>query len=207
MNPYEVLGVSPNVSDEELKKAYRNLAKKYHPDRYANSPLANSASEKMKQINEAYDTILEERKRQKSGGRQYDTYYTQNDNYQGGYSQFDDIRQLINENRLDEAEFDLSDFSDFPSTERNAEWYYLMGVVVYRKGFLEEAYNYFATACRLDPNNMEYRTFYDRVREQRRGDYYGGYDPRSTGFPSCGCCDICTCLMCSDCLCDCMNCH
>ena len=56
-NPYEVLGVSENASDEEIKAAYRKLAKKYHPDNYADSPLADVAEQKMKEINEAYDTI------------------------------------------------------------------------------------------------------------------------------------------------------
>ena len=61
-DPYKVLGVSPNASDEEVKAAYRKLAKKYHPDNYANSPLADLADEKMKEVNEAYDTIMNERK-------------------------------------------------------------------------------------------------------------------------------------------------
>ena len=56
-DPYEVLGVSPNVSDSELKKAYHALVKKYHPDNYANNPLADLASEKMKEINEAYAVL------------------------------------------------------------------------------------------------------------------------------------------------------
>ncbi len=203
MNPYEVLGVSPDVSDEELKKAYRNLAKKYHPDRYVNSPLAESASEKMKQINEAYDIILEQRKRRQSGSTEKHTYSrntTPNDTHSVVLYH---IREMIGDNRFEEAEYMLS---EIPSNQRNAEWYYLMGVVTYQKGFLEEAYNYFETACRLEPQNREYRAFYDRVRGNRRGDYYGGYHPQSSVWPSCDCCDICTCLMCSDCLCDCLNC-
>ena len=57
MNPYEVLGVNPTDDEETIKKAYRNLVKKYHPDRYVNSPLKDEASEKLKEINLAYDII------------------------------------------------------------------------------------------------------------------------------------------------------
>ena len=63
-DPYAVLGVSPNASDDEVKKAYRDLARKYHPDNYHDNPLADLAQEKMKQINEAYDQI----QKMRSGG-------------------------------------------------------------------------------------------------------------------------------------------
>ena len=70
-DPYVVLGVPRTASDEEIKKKYRELARKYHPDNYANNPLADLAQEKMKQINEAYDAITKERA---GGGTQYKTY-------------------------------------------------------------------------------------------------------------------------------------
>ena len=61
-DPYKVLGVSPSATDDEVKDAYRKLAKKYHPDQYADSPLKDLADEKMKEINEAYDAITAQRK-------------------------------------------------------------------------------------------------------------------------------------------------
>lgn len=60
-DPYSVLGVKPEASDEEIKRAYRELARKYHPDNYQNNPLADLAEEKMKEINEAYDAITKQR--------------------------------------------------------------------------------------------------------------------------------------------------
>ena len=69
-DPYKVLGVSPSATDEEVKDAYRKLAKKYHPDQYADSPLKDLADEKMKEINEAYDAITKMRSGGSSGGYQ-----------------------------------------------------------------------------------------------------------------------------------------
>lgn len=60
-DPYTVLGVSSNASDQEIKKAYRELARKYHPDNYVDNPLADLAEEKMKEINEAYEAIQKQR--------------------------------------------------------------------------------------------------------------------------------------------------
>ena len=60
-DPYQVLNVSPDASDEEVKKAYRELARKYHPDNYHDNPLADLAQEKMKEINAAYDAIQRQR--------------------------------------------------------------------------------------------------------------------------------------------------
>ena len=80
-DPYSVLGVSPDASDEEIKKAYRELARKYHPDNYQNNPLADLAEEKMKAINEAYDAITKQRAGRGSGGG-YQTSYQQQGSYQ-----------------------------------------------------------------------------------------------------------------------------
>ena len=86
MDPYKVLGVSPSASEEEIKRAYRELARKYHPDNYINNPLADLAQEKMQQINEAYDTIIKQRQ---GGGSSYSSqgrsYHAGGSSY-GGYS-------------------------------------------------------------------------------------------------------------------------
>ena len=78
-DPYEVLGISPSATDEEVRTAYRALARKYHPDNYVDNPLSDLAQEKMQEINDAYDTIVRTRKAGGTAGQSYRTAQT------GGY--------------------------------------------------------------------------------------------------------------------------
>ncbi|MGX8701462.1 J domain-containing protein [Caproiciproducens sp.] len=204
-DPYKVLGVSPNATDDEIKTAYRELAKKYHPDNYSGSPIADLAGEKMKEINEAYDTVVAQRKQQKNGG--YAGYTAPNTGYPGqsygnSYSSgFNDVRNLIMLGRIADAEQILN---GVPSESRNAEWYFLKGTVLYKRGWLEEAYNHFSRACQMDPYNGEYRAAMNQVTNQRNG-VYGGYNPSVPRTGSCSGCDICSSLICTDCCCECMG--
>ncbi|QEY33941.1 J domain-containing protein [Caproiciproducens galactitolivorans] len=204
-DPYKVLGVSPNATDDEIKNAYRELAKKYHPDNYSGSPIADLAGEKMKEINEAYDTIIAQRKQQKNGG--YSSYNTSNGGYTNpGYAYysntgFGDVRNLIMLGRIADAEQILD---GVPPENRNAEWYFLKGTVLYKRGWLEEAYNCLARACQMDPGNGEYRAAMNQVMNQRNG-AYGGYNPNVTYANGCSGCDICSSLLCADCCCECMG--
>ena len=189
-NPYEILGVSRNDSDEKIKTAYRELAKKYHPDNYADNPLSDLADEKMKEINEAYDSIMNERK---GGSTSGDT---------GGYSayqnqSFSEIRIYIQRNELEKAQTMLDAVS---INERSAEWYYLNGSVQYKRGWFDNAYTNFATAYRMNPSNPEYRAALNHINMQRSGS-----NPYRTGADMQGCtpCDICQGLMCLNCLCNC----
>ena len=203
-DPYKVLGVSPNATDEQVKAAYRELARKYHPDNYQNNPLADLASEKMKEINEAYDEIQKMRKAGgNTGGRSYSGYAGGYGSYQGN-SQFGDIRRLISSGRIVEAEELLN---GVPQAQRDAEWYFLRGSVYYSKGWLDEAYQNFTTACRMNPANPEYRAALNQLNYQRstgRAAYPGGgYAGGQPGGANCSCCDICATLYCLDCCCDC----
>ena len=192
-NPYEVLGVSKNATDEEIKAAYKKLALKYHPDNYADNPLSDLAEEKMKEINEAYDAIIAKRRGSHRSNSGYNTY-----SETGVYA---DVRRFINQNRLEEAQEILDGVS---ISERNAEWYFLNGSVLYRRGWYDDAYTSFSTACRLDPSNVEYRDTLNRISMQRRGQFNGGYNTGSYGG-GCSACDLCQALICADCCCDCMG--
>ncbi len=189
-DPYKVLGISPNATDDEVKAAYRELARKYHPDNYTNNPLSDLAQQKMQEINEAYDTIIRMRKQGGSGGTGASA--------PGGSSRYYDIRNMVNTGRVVDAEVLLD---GTPVGSRDAEWYFLKGSVLYKKGWLEEAYNHFATAVRMDPGNMEYRTALNQMNMQRQT---GGYrTSRQNHSGGCSGCDMCSGLLCADCCCEC----
>ena len=189
-DPYSVLGVSQSASDDEVKKAYRDLARKYHPDNYQNNPLADLAEEKMKEINEAYDVIT----KQRSGSYQstsgsYGSYNAgQNRSYGSQDPNFARVRSLINAGNLSAAEQLL-----FQIPTKTAEWYFLSGSIAYRKGWLDEAKQNFTMAVQMDPNNMEYRQAL-AVMQQR-----GGYHPYNN-YSSATECDPCSAYLCLSCL-------
>ena len=191
-DPYQVLGISRNATDEEIKRAYRDLARKYHPDNYQDNPLADLAQEKMKEINEAYDFLM------KKNGQASGNYGYQSGGgtaYQSASSEFASVRNAINANNLQLAEQLLSGAS-----VRNAEWNFLMGMVSQRRGWLDEAARYYQTAVSMDPQNMEYRRALQFMNQ-------GGQPYRTTsGVPAtgdCDACDICTAMMCMNMCCNC----
>ncbi|MBQ7046065.1 MAG: J domain-containing protein [Clostridia bacterium] len=189
-DPYEVLGISKDATEEQIKSAYRNLARKYHPDNYADNPLSDLASEKMQEINDAYDTIMNQRKHRKNSGN----------NFNNVQSNYPDVRNLIASNRLEQAQ-ELLD--GVPTNQRDAEWYFLNGTVQYKRGWFDGAYASFSNACRLDPTNAEYREALNRMQRSRTN----AYNPYRTAAYGAGCsgCDVCSSLICADCCCECMG--
>ncbi len=196
-DPYKILGVSRDASDDEIKKAYRELARKYHPDNYSNSPLADLAEEKMKEINTAYSEIQKARA-EGSFGRDYSDAAHGGNTYTGENAEsFQKIREYINFGRFSEADLILNSLS---VSSRNAEWNYLKGCVLAQKGWFYEAQRYFETACYMSPDNHEYRNALNNIR-MRANSFGRGYNTTSGNGMS-GC-DICTGLLCADCCCEC----
>lgn len=156
-DPYKVLGVSLNASDDDIKKAYRNLARKYHPDNFAGTPMAELAEEKMKEINQAYESINKMRSAGQSAASDEDTYDVNTLTYGR-------IRRMINADRIDEANAALDYISP---TARAAEWNFLKGCILVRRGWYYDAQKYFETACYLAPSNEEYRQAAESIKDAR----------------------------------------
>lgn len=193
-DPYKVLGVAPNASDDEIKSAYRKLARKYHPDKYADSDLKDLADEKMKEINSAYEEI----QKMRSGGGQSRGGYNGSSDSTGRYN-YANVRRNIQTGNIGAAEAELNgvDMGD-----RAAEWHYLMGCVMVKKGYYNDAARMFDTACNMDPSNQEYRAARNQLRHNA-GAYGGGYNTQNSG--GCSGCDVCQGLICADCCCECMG--
>lgn len=219
MNPYQVLGVSEKATDAQIRAAYLELVKKYHPDKYQDNPLKELAGEKLKEINEAYDIITKQRQqggRPNSGsnasnnyGYGYNNYgsgsssYSNGSSYGGEYaSEFARVRELLNSNAISQARAVLNTIP-----MRNSEWNYLYGIALFRSGEYSAARNYLETAIKLDPNNPEYRTAYQTTAARGARTYHTyGRAAEDSGSYGRGCGgNMCTTLICADCCCECLG--
>jgi molecular chaperone DnaJ len=195
-NPYEVLGIKEGASKDEIKAAYRALVKKYHPDRHQNNPLGDLASEKMQEINEAYEFLMNgggSARGSGFGSASRKTYAGR-----GASPEFDEIRRSIDRGDLNGAEARLN-----RASVRNAEWYYLQGMLQLRKGWYNEAIGNIQTAVNMEPNNMEYRNAMNNIMNSaggyQTGSYQRGYRDAENQL-----CQCLSCYCCADACCDCI---
>ena len=212
-DPFQILGVSPQASEDEIKSAYRKLAKKYHPDLNPNSPTAEN---KMKEINEAYTEAMRIRK---GGGSSSSWYRSQSSDYQsssfGGY-QYDYAPQYdSNYQPQFQAAYDYVSTARYYDAlqvlhqipEQNAVWNYLAALANAGLGNRLSAINYARTAYQMEPGNAQYRSLYEQLSAparayEQQGTRYG-YSPQSLcanpfvsciafnlicNFLRCGCC-------------------
>lgn len=223
-NPYDVLGVSPDASDDEVKKAYRDLTRKYHPDANVNNPLADLAEEKFKEVQEAYDIIMKEREQGggyrygsgsgsgyhygSGGGYQQNRSYGWNQSYgNGSYSgsqqnpQMQAVYNYLNAGQYREA---LNVLNGMPN--RNAQWYYLSAAANAGLGNNVLARDHAGQAVNMEPNNPQYRQLLNQLewngRRYQNNPYGGGY---GTGRNSCSTGNLCCDLWIADSLCECMG--
>ena len=195
-DPYKVLGLSPNASDEEVKRAYRNLAKKYHPDK---NPGDEAAARKMQEINAAYEQIKNPDKASSRGSgyggqRTYDPfggfggYYQQKSQSTGDQYQQGAIK-YIRFGRYQEAINILEN-----CTERNARWYYLSAIAHDGLGNQVTALEHIRKAVSMEPDNQEY------IRALNRIEYgTGGYRQQAGNYRGFqvkdGCPSFCLCIL------------
>ncbi len=205
MNPYKVLGVSENASQEEIRAAYLALVKKYHPDKYTDNPLKELAGEKLKEINQAYELLIKKPNGSAGAGRAggYSSGRTGGSGYHSrasgtAYSgpnaaEYVRARSFINQNNLNAARTVL----DRVPTH-NGEWYYLYGIIYLRQGWYEKARECIRKAYELDPDNAEYRNAYMSLNNAGRTYQSGSYGS-PVGSNGTFCCSLCPALMCLDC--------
>jgi curved DNA-binding protein CbpA len=195
-NPYEVLGIKQGASQEEIKRAYRELVKQYHPDQYGDNPLRDLAEEKLREINEAYDTLTKNAQNSSSNNGNYGGYT--NNNYNENYGDiFQQIRMEINRGNIGAAEGKLNSI-----TSRTAEWNFLMGLIHLRKGWFDSAYRLVSTACSMDPNNFEYRQVLNELNHRQQSYKQNYYGRRGSNDDMC---DLCCKLWAIDTCCECMG--
>ena len=182
-DPYQVLGVSRDASDDEVKKAYRDLAKKYHPDLNPNDP---TATERMNEINAAYDAI-KNGTAQNSGGSGYSSGYSGYNSWYSDFNAWNNSRSYGARGQNERSEYTaaksyirnrmykeaLNALSGVPVNERDGKWYYLHAGANMYMGNKIAAIESAKKAVELEPDNEEYRLLLARL--QTDGDYYDNF--------------------------------
>ena len=202
MNPYKVLGVSENATQDEIRNAYLALVKKYHPDKFTDSAMKELATDKLKQVNEAYDMLTKKRQSSNNSSTSKGGYYSGDyGTYRGDYAQqFARARAFLSQNNVQSARGVLDSIP-----LHNAEWHYIYGIVYLRLGWYDKANEYITRAYNMEPNNAEYRDSYNAIKNSGSrygggGDYYNVRNGSASG--GCSTCDICSGLLCADCCCE-----
>lgn len=179
-NPYQVLGVSPNTSEEEIKKAYRKLSRKYHPDANINNPNKENAEEKFKEIQQAYQQIMKEKEQGFNSyygfGNQSSNSYSNPFQRDTGNTHFSAAENYIRNGYYKEALNVLSSIG-----ERSAKWYYLSAISNHGIGNNVTALEHAKTAARMVPGNPDYQRLVNSL--ESGGNWYGNMG-NSYGTPT-----------------------
>ena len=214
MNPYEILGVSYDATDEEIKKAYRALSRKYHPDANVGNPNKDAYEEKFKEVQQAYKTIMDQRQGKGQAGAGggaggqggMDDFWGfggfgfgqagaggQSGYGQSGYgaeSQDDQyLRSALNYIQNGYYREGLNVLEQVQEQNRKGQWYYYSAYANYHVGNNAIALEHAKIACSFEPNNYAYASLLNQlqgggVRYQQRSARYGG-NPTGVGTNHC----------------------
>ena len=201
VDPYKVLGVSPDASDEEVKKAYRTLSKKYHPDANINNVHKDEYTEKFKQVQNAYKTIMDDRKKgftNQNYGNSNSNYYNQssysNSSYQysNDQSAYKEAEAYINAHRYQEAINILNNIRN-----KNSVWFYYSALAHNGIGDNVTALDYAQTALQMEPNNLNYILLVQQLQGSQSSYQRTQQTYRRPGMNMMNCCYyymLCNCL-------------
>jgi molecular chaperone DnaJ len=198
-DPYKILEVSSNASNDEIKRAYRDLSRKYHPDSYVNNPLAGLAEEKFKEVQEAYNQIMKERE---SGYNQRSSSYgqsTYSSNSGDDTLEMNAVANYLNARHYREALNALSGIRN-----RTARWYYYSSIANAGIGNNIDASEHARQAAAMEPGNPEYANLVNQFQFRNQRYQNTGYGRGGAGG-GLGTGNLCCDLWCADSLCECMG--
>lgn len=193
-NPYEILEIKPGASDTEIKAAYKRLVKKYHPDKYQNNPLADLAEEKLQEVNEAYDYLM------KNKGAGQNTYHSAYGGQSGGRNSYKSPELYPAREAIDRGDLHGAEQILVNASERGAEWFFLSGVLSFKKGWVDDGLSNVRQAIDMDPDNPEYQNIYRQMMSS--GMMYRGRS-NGEGYQNANndaCSRCCTLYLCSSCI-------
>ena len=184
IDPYSVLGVSRDASDDEIKKAYRRMSRKYHPDTNINNPNREQAEEKFKQVQQAYEQIMREREQGSSYGSSYSGFGGYSGNSGNAYQDEESVRRQAAANYIQSSHFREAMNVLQSLSQRNGQWYYLSSMANMGLGNNVNALSDIREAVRLEPDNMQYQMLLQRM--EGGGSWYREMQNPFGGMPTGG---------------------
>ena len=183
IDPYRVLGVTRDASDEEIKKAYRKLSRKYHPDANINNPNKDQAEEKFKEVQQAYEQIMKERE-YGSNGDTFGGFGDFTGKQQSTYQDEEALRRQAAANYIQNGHYQEALNVLGGLNQRNGQWYYLSSMANMGTGNNVTALAHIREAVRLEPGNVQYKMLLQRM--EGGGTWYQTQQNPFGGMPDTG---------------------